>query len=329
MHLFGTIDLEDSIDPFIISTKRLILKEYPDAFNPSIIRWNEKLLMTFRIIPNPLFSFNSKIGIVELDENFEPISAPQLINTRDMLSIVPSRAEDARLIVIDQKLYMIYSDNTNDYISKEGFRVYISEIDYVNDQYVIKHSDCLKHFEGATPLLREKNWVPFDYQGTLFLAYSLMPHKIFQPILGSENCETIATTTSNISWEYGELRGGTPALLVRDQYLSFFHSSTNMLTAHSNHRVIAHYFMGAYTFSKEPPFEIQAISQKPIIGKNFYKGEYYKPYWKSVRCVFPCGILIEDPFVYITYGRQDHEIWIATIDLNALLESLIPVEKLD
>ncbi len=84
--------------------------------------------------------------------------------------------------------------------------------------------------------------------------------------------------------------------------------------------------MGAYTFSASPPFEITKISQEPIVGQNFYDGEYYKPYWVPVRCIFPCGFIIEDLYIYISYGRQDHEIWIAKLDKKALLMSLVPVD---
>jgi predicted GH43/DUF377 family glycosyl hydrolase len=325
--LFSLIDLEEHYDDCVLETKRIILKDYEHAFNPSIIRWNGQLVMSFRIIPNPLLTFNSQIGIVFLDDNFEPQSPPQLIDTQNKNSFVPSRAEDARLINIGDKLYIIYSDNKDDYISRGGFRVYVSELQ--NSGGVLKpcHTDCLKDFEGASPYLREKNWVPFVYSGELMLAYSLEPHKIFHYIPQSEKCETIALSSKFIKWEYGELRGGTPAILDGENYLSFFHSSIDMLTAHSNNRKISHYFMGAYTFSATPPFELTSASKKPIIGKGFYKGEYYKPYWKSVRCIFPCGLLIEEPYIYVSYGRQDHEIWIVKMDKQLLLDSLKGIEK--
>lgn len=327
--LNATIDLEKNKAEFILETKRIILKDYKDAFNPSIIRFQDKLLMTFRIIPNPYFTFNSQIGIVILDDNFDPINTPQILDTQDKRSLVPSRAEDARLIAINNHLYMVYSDNKDDYITRAGFRVYVSELEFDGEFFHITHTDCLKDFENASPYLREKNWVPFDYYGTMLMAYSLTPHLIFRPIMGSETCTTVSTSKSEINWKYGELRGGTPAILDGNQYISFFHSSIDMLTDHSNKRCISHYFMGAYTFSSEPPFQITKISKEPIVGEGFYKGEYYKPYWKSVRCVFPCGLLVEDPYIYVSYGRQDHEIWIVKMDKQALLESLESVEQIE
>lgn len=320
------IDLEEDCQPFILEIKRLFLKDHEHAFNPGITRWQNKLILSFRIIPNPLLTFNSQIGLCLLDEDFNP-GDPQILDTQDHRTIVPSRAEDARLITIGEKLYIIYSDNKEDYVSKCGFRVYVSELDFDGTQFVIVHTDCLKNFEGASPYLREKNWVPFDYQGNLLLSYSLMPHKVLRPLIGSDKCETYASSSQNIPWEYGELRGGTPAILDGDHYISFFHSSIDLLSVYSNKRSIAHYFMGAYIFSSKPPFEIQKVSPKPIIGHGFYKGDYYSPYWKSVRCVFPCGILVEEPYIYVSYGRQDHEMWIVKIDKQALLNSLVSSEQ--
>ena len=46
-----------------------------------------------------------------------------------------------------------------------------------------------------------------------------------------------------------------------------------------------------------------------------------------MRCVFPAGILIDNDFIWISYGRQDHEIWIAKLDKKALIESLTPLSS--
>ena len=85
---------------------------------------------------------------------------------------------------------------------------------------------------------------------------------------------------------------------------------------------MTHYFMGAYTFSAKPPFQITRISTEPIIGKNFYNGPAYTT-WKPLRVVFPTGCLMDEDFIWVTYGRQDFEIWVAKFDKQALLESLV------
>jgi len=144
-------------------------------------------------------------------------------------------------------------------------------------------------------------------------------------------CETIACTFGQFNWNWGELRGGTPGLLdeEKDEYLAFFHSSKEMATIHSQGKKILHYFMGAYTFASRPPFAITKMSPEPITGKGFYEGIVYEPYWKPLRVVFPCGYIVNDQFIWVSYGRQDHEIWMVKLNKKGLYDSLIPVQTID
>jgi predicted GH43/DUF377 family glycosyl hydrolase len=145
-----------------------------------------------------------------------------------------------------------------------------------------------------------------------------------RPLPGTNSCETLATTKGNTSWDWGVIRGGTPALKIDGHYLAFFHSSKLIKTVQSEGKNITHYVMGAYLFDEEPPFAITHISPEPIIGKDFYNGPAYKT-WKPLRCVFPCGYVHDSRHIWVVYGRQDFEIWVAKIEKDSLFESLIPV----
>ncbi|MBA3603103.1 MAG: hypothetical protein H0W50_05565 [Parachlamydiaceae bacterium] len=329
--LHALINLEERAQELVLESKQIFLEEYPDAFNPSIIRWNGSLLLSFRVIPDPNYIFTSHIGLVWLDENFSPIGSPQLLNTQTetslLHSIIPSRAEDARLIEVGNRLYLVYSDNKNLLITRGGFRVYIAEVKYDGVNFTIHNCQCLDQFEGESWLKREKNWVPFDYHEQLMLAYSLNPHLILRPSMVNGTCKTVSSTSNEIKWEWGDLRGGTSGVLEGNEYLSFFHSSIDMPSVQSNGKIISHYFMGAYTFSSEPPFNITQVSVDPIIGKGFYSGKEYKPYWKPIKAIFPCGFISDENHIWLAYGKQDHEIWITKLDKSALFKSLIKVES--
>jgi hypothetical protein len=105
------VDLEETIHPWVIHSQQVYLREYPHAFNPSIARWQGKLILSFRVIPDPKKSFTSYIGLVWLDENFKPISKPQLLRLREHGSKIPSRSEDGRLIVINDVLLQKFNMN--------------------------------------------------------------------------------------------------------------------------------------------------------------------------------------------------------------------------
>jgi predicted GH43/DUF377 family glycosyl hydrolase len=310
---------------FVLETKQVKIDGFPHAFNPSIVRWNDKILMSFRVIPDERHPFNSWIGVTWLDDQLHPIGKPQRLYMRDTNSAVPSRIDDARLLTVGRQLYIVYSDNEQVKISKGGYRIYIARLEYTEKKFFLAARECLSCFADSDPNRREKNWVPFDYYGELLLAYTIAPHLILRPLCGTGYCETFVYSDHEPDWPWGPLRGGTPAIMDRDHYLAFFHSSQRIASVQSKGKQMMHYFIGAYTFSTQPPFAITRISAAPIIGQSFYGGTEYKPYWKPVQVVFPCGFIFDKNYIWLAYGKQDHEIWVAKLDKNKLYESLVPL----
>lgn len=335
---FGTcataIELEEMAPGIVLQVKQIHIPDYPFAFNPSIVRWKGMLLMSFRDIYEPCYVSDldsagySMIGLVFVDENINPISPPQFLDLQGE-SFVLSRAEDPRLITVEDRLYIIYSDNQEEMVSKGGYRMRVAELQFDGYRFSVKSLDRMLHFEGEDRGKREKNWVPFEYDGGLLFAYSIAPHHVMRPILGHSSCETIAKTHGTLNWKWGELRGGTPGLLINEgQYLAFFHSSTKMATNFSEGECIPHYFMGAYLYSAHPPFEITQKSPYPIINNKFYTDNVYIPYWKPLNVIFPGGFIHDDRHIWVVYGRHDHEVWAVKFDKQALLDTLIPVQCL-
>lgn len=325
--LDAAFDFEQDTSSFILESKQIQIPGYPDAFNPSIVTWNGATLLCFRNINDPKDSYNtSEIGLVYLNKDFEAISTPQILKFNSSENH-PCRAEDGRLIIISKRLHLVYSDDENLLISKGGFRVHVAELEENDGQFFLSSKNRITEYEGVHPNVREKNWTPFDYNNNLFLSYSLNPHLVFQPIPGTNACETIAHTRKSLSWQWGELRGGTQSLLVDGQYLTFFHSCYRMASEHSEGREMLHYFMGACSFQAEPPFEMSSVSSCPIVGKGFFSGALYKPYWGSWRGIFPAGFIFDEENIWVVYGRQNHESWVVKLDKRKLLESLIPVSN--
>jgi predicted GH43/DUF377 family glycosyl hydrolase len=325
------VDLEERQNDCILTLKKIEIPGHPHAFNPSFIRWKDRYLMSFREILDPATAQVSElssvsesfVGYVWLDEFFEVMKEAQFFEWS-----LPGccKAEDARLVLVGDEVFLVFSDNRDENFDENKFRMYISRLEINGSDVHILETVLLKYFEGEKETRREKNWMPFDYQGLLFLVYSVFPHKIFYPLPETETCETVATTFPQRNWKWGEVRGGTPAISIGDQYLAFFHSSMEMKSVQSEEQKTLHYFMGAYTFEKDPPFRVTGMSPHPIISKGFYSGNRYVPYWKPVQVIFPCGLIADGPYLWVSYGRQDHEIWIAKVDLAKLLNSLTVVE---
>lgn len=328
------IDLELHTQKFVVQTKQIQIANHPHAFNPSIIRWNGGILLSFRELDDWQKSY---LGLVWVDEAMRPISPVQMLSTE-----IASGFEDVRLVSVQEKLYIVYSgtasnptkfeNNQKKLIGSSGYNVRIRTAELVYDKnFSVQNDECFIIFDGENPNKPEKNWVPFEHNRELLFSYSLSPHKVLRPIWGTGRCEIVSSGNDKIESHLGELRGGTPGILLENgQILSFFHTQKHMKSQHSLGQTTPHYFMGAYLYSPDIPFEITHISPEPIVGPGFYNGRFYTPHWHDVNVVFPGGFIIhendEKKYAWVVYGRQDHEVWAAKIDVDNLLESLVEVK---
>lgn len=309
----------------VVETRRLKFDLFPKAYNPSLAHTNLGLLLSFRYLPMPDNPWISQIGIVRLDENtMMPLGEPQILQTRLSNSKTPSQAEDARVFFCNGKTYIIYNDNIEivNPLSTQRRDMFIAQIDEIDHLFVMSEPIKLYHYDQYPHVKWQKNWVPFEWQGIVLFNYSIHPHEILYPNFDNGKCISFALTKMFNNWQFGTLRGGTPALMVDGEYLSFFHSTIKILSPVSTDAERHHYFMGAYTFSAEPPFHITKITSLPIVAKDFYHQSDAEK-----RIIFPGGYFIKGPYLHVAYGKDDREIWIATIDKDLLKANLVPVQE--
>lgn len=313
-----------SVDEIILSTKQIFLDPYKNAFNPSLFKYKDGYLLSFRYLDemDPSLSY---IGIVLLDDSFEKITKPQLLSTRIKNSFIPSHSEDARIFAFRNRIFLIYNDCIDEDTTFVTNRrdMFIAELLTTGGQFRLSSPMkliSLKHYNGQR---WQKNWTPFVWDNTLLLTYSLVPHQILYTNLLTGECAPYCSTNANIDWEYGILRGSAPPQMVDGEYLAFFHSGTEIFPRNPNEQQLWCYFMGAYTFSSEPPFYITHFSPKPITTEGFYV-----PSDTPKKVIFPGGYVISGSTIYLAYGKDDCEVWIAVLDYRALKKSLVPVDSL-
>ena len=284
---------------------------YPTACNPSITRWHNDYVLSFdAYLENE--KMPDRMGLVWLDSDFNVISEPQILPIKNTW-------QDPRLIPIGDRLYIVFNGS----VEMGTRRTFVSEVFDDQGHLSIGDAESLLDFHGMKKDVAERNWVPFVYSDKLLLAYSLMPHRILYPVLGTQTCEEFSSTDAAFTWGWGSPRPGTTALLDGDHYLGFFHSSKVMATIHSGGKPLQHYFIGAYTFEANPPFAVTSVSPAPIVAENFYHGPEYKMV-KPMLVVFPCGFVFNDRYVWVVYGKQDHEVWVMKIDKEKMYKTLIP-----
>lgn len=308
----------------VTSTKRIYIPSFPGAYNPSIAKYNDQYILTFRYLPNrtaqPWLSY---IGVVLLDDSFEPISDAELLNTRPIFKGIPSQTEDARIFQCNGKFFVVYNDNMDFMFPSIYDRrdIYMAELLIDNGQFYLSDPIKLIHEEKYSTVLWQKNWSPFEWNNMPLFSYSINPHEVICPNPETGICQRCYETHKPIEWNFGPLRGGTPAQLIDGEYLAFFHSGIIKASPCSDNRELWHYFMGAYTFSAEPPFEITKVSSSPIDSPGFYT---YSSYDK--RVIYPGGYVLDGSDLFLVYGKDDSEIWVAKINYKELKDSMVSVK---
>ncbi|MBM3193170.1 MAG: hypothetical protein FJZ59_02920 [Chlamydiae bacterium] len=317
------IDLDEKISDFILEERQIFVPGYPDAFNPSIIRWeNGRLLMSFRT-RDPKTRIANLTGFIWLDNDFNPVGKATLLKIENDIPLKVSKAQGARLVKFNNVFLIVYN-NILDTEDQESRRVIVAHLHFNKNEFSIRDPKYILSFENDPTHWREKNWSPFQYKGRLYFSYSLNPHRVFHLPRSANAYETVAITEKEIDWEFGEMRGGSPAIQDGNRFLGFFHSWKDLKSVQSNSEKIAHYFMGAYLFQAGSPFEVTHVSKEPIIGKTFYHSKEYET-WKPLKVIYPGGMILNENFVWVVYGKQDHECWIVKMDKKKLLDTLVPL----
>lgn len=208
------------------------------------------------------------------------------LNSKDMIKMTNSQlewrhylvAEDARVFCYRKELYLVYNIHVNKFKT-----LYFNKLHYYKHHNLtaLVHPSTLVIYQQEYHQKHEKNWTPFEYcidchgidncvssgSSTLLFVYSIQPHrivmlspyhttKIHQQHPNTNGDRTTSTMNANTvfitdieyddDWHWGEMRGGTPAIILdEDHYITFFHSRGTMTSTN-----VVTYVMGAYLFQR-------------------------------------------------------------------------------
>lgn len=298
------------------------------AYNAALIRHKGVFVMVTRIDAPDAKAKNGmsqSLAAVALDASFVPMGPHTVLQT----GATPSD-EDPSLVEFDDDLYVVYNA-----IGGCGRTMRIGRITMTPSvdggfSFGIEGiKDMLFTADGTTRCV-EKNWTPFVYAGDLHFIYEANPPLVINVAredlrsnsLKSITASLVSKGTHRVLWNYGEMRGGTPAVYdaTRDRYVSFFHSRT-MVEGPLGLRL--YYVMGFYTFAKEPPFDIEELVSVPLVGPRYYDNP------GCISVAFPRGLVIDGNQVHVSYGKDDNAIGVTTFDKAALEADLKPRVRLD
>jgi predicted GH43/DUF377 family glycosyl hydrolase len=308
----------------IVGTTQIQIPDYPTAFNPSLVAYGDGYLLSFRITTfypgkgdKPRYD-SSFTGLAKLDKNLKLVK--KSVHFLDLFTNSTQRsisAEDLKLMSVGDRIYAIFNDVPLD-LKPHTNAMYFVEIEEVNGAFVSVGRAVMLQYEKAR--LVEKNWSPFVYEGKLCLIYSDGPRIILEADMETGLCKEIVCEPINYNWSWGRVRGGTPTYFVDGQFLSVFHSVISAESLTGQHkRLNRNYVMGAYTFDAKAPFSVRSMTS-PLGQLSDYNHQ------NICKVVFPGGLVFEEKFVRVAWGKNDKQIIITTFDRDKFMASLKPVE---
>lgn len=305
-----------------LETKNVVLPEFPDAFNPSILAVPEGFLVSFRYPPDPEYPYQSCIGLVLLNEDLESTSPPYLLKIREQNAQIPPQAEDARLFHYRDAIWIMYNDNPDEEVRHYSDRrdMFLAELIFEEGKYVMQQPLRLIAEDYYERQICQKNWAPFVWEDVLFISYTLDPHEVLY-VAKNGVCRRYVESHREIPWEFGHIRGSSSPKLIDGEYVGLFHAGQFCQNPPLEAEERLHYVFGIYTTDPSPPFAITTLSEEPLVSSNFYtKSDYYK------RVIFPGGFVLKNGILYVAYGKNDAEIWIGKLDWEKVRSSLIPTQ---
>jgi predicted GH43/DUF377 family glycosyl hydrolase len=276
-------------------------------YNASLIRRGDGYLLFFRYdtrVEHPIRPYFTHIGCALLGNRFEQIGEFVTIDTKSNFS------EDPRALSLGDKIVLSYNDFLPDQYVQRSIRYAILDIETLQTQQV---RNLHIHKQNI-----EKNWTPFSYGGSLYFEYFITPREVLKVAqLGEDGVEFFPQAWQRLPWpvKWGMPRGGTPACVIDDRYLAFFHSS---FVAEG----ITWYVMAAYTFSAHPPFQLTAISAHPILFRGIYDSAILNTAPLNQYSVFPAGLVVEDDLIHISLGENDSAVKIVTLNREEIMSNL-------
>jgi predicted GH43/DUF377 family glycosyl hydrolase len=228
---------------------------------------------------------------------------------------------DPRLIITsDNKVLLSYSkiifDNMKE---REAIAAnIIMDLNTSKDNFFIN-----KEITVSPPNLsnRQKNWVPFVYDGKTFFVANVCPHEVYEiDITGEKESVLKYRTEWKHTWFNNEqLRGNTnPVLLADGNYLSTFHTAVKIRGTH-------YYDNGFYIFEGKPPFKPIFCATKTYLRAEDANEPYFRKH-NQILCTFPVGMTIDKKDkekIFISYGDNDSCVKILETNLKNAYETMV------
>lgn len=275
-------------------------KEEFHNFNPSIFFIKDQLYKVYRVSntscpyykKKKLSSVRNKIFIEYPNKNIIEIDYPRQKRYKNCAEAF----EDPRSIIFNQQLLLLCNNPDEKNCKNKMYILFIDinkEFINASDKSFLKPVKILPLHYSTFSRKIQKNWTPFVSDNKLYFIYKINPQIIIDCNLITGHCTKISELFHKRIPK--NLRGGTPAILIDNQYyISIAHTKSFDI----QHNFI--YYTYFYKFNKHYPFSITNIS-KPYLIENPQDKKIFHPIIQ-----FASGIEQDyDDHIYIAYGMND------------------------
>ena len=272
-------------------------------FNPSIIQYNNKLFMTFRV---DISIISRKTYFCEIDSNFNIISSYDILDNDNKIKIY----EDSRLFIYKNNLYVNFIQYHNYH---NNFRVNFANI-IPGSKIKNKNIYTPDIDNNNKKISLQKNWLFFEKNNEIHIIYSLDPMIIVYKSKSNDFIKWKKIIKKiGISWEYGEIRSSTTPIFIKkyNRYISFFHSH---LKTKNYYRI---YFIGVFLFDDE--YNITNYTKQPLIIST--EDDIKKSF--IAKCILPYGCIQLNNNLILTVGINDSESGIIELPIDKLFNMLL------
>lgn len=274
-------------------------------FNPSLINFNNKIFITFRLLEGAWYS---QTFFAELDDNYLIKNEYCLVaQTKSALENV-CIAADARLAIRGGSLFFSYVWES--YL-RNSYQHFIAASFFEPGEQI---TAPLRPAVGTNKLLHctEKNWVFFEKDESFLMINYIDPLEVWDCTNDLENPIFLYKKTEKMDhWRYGEPRASTTPLYLEEYelWLMFFHS---YLLTRDNIRT---YFLGALAFDNN--FNLVGYTHNPLVVST-----PHIPRSIVSNTVLPYGCIREKDNIVLSLGINDSAAAIARFPLDCIMHSL-------
>lgn len=307
-------------------------KDVGNYINPAIVKWQGRLLfatglswgfagskhkpptntLEFRWLNDSRYPYYTDTPYLGIDNEIAELSSMII-------------GQDPRIVVLeDPDRFQVYYTNQFEKIARMGMaEVMVNRT--TNSVQVVKYFFTIHPtMDWKSP---QKNWTPFVYRNEVLLIQSINPFVVVKTAPNDAghlvSYHESTSPAEDIHWTYGELRGGTNAIFLKEinAYFAFFHSA-----GHVPGNNMKTYVLGAYTFSADAPFRLLSMSPYAIMPGQFYNGPWHPMKQRMIDyCLFPLAIFVDKDDLVLSAGFQDSRGYLLRMKLQHVLDTLVPV----